>query len=371
VGTQKIGAPGREEGARTRSRGDFGEARAQSRDREGRNLHPPKGYDVGNRRASMTIRLLPLLLASIVPQEPAASGALDAIVLTQAGQDYTAREVVDRVTAWDASLAGALANPEYLRLYLDSPVFAEQVRAFSDALLVAHEALPAASRAALEREALAWAADRGLPADAAAALAKAGIEIETRARLLALQPEESGSNELRQQMMRSIPEFFGQLQISWIRIPLFDTHTGAVLGEKERRAFYDLLDEVGRRLKASEIEWKNAVDEYSQDPLTQGREGRVGILDRTLVNRFEEGFLRPLFTDLGFRRIDGVLLRGPILTARWAYLARIEAVVIGGVVELERVRPRVQRSLHEHLLRLHLTELAAGVDRTVRLPLAP
>ncbi len=317
----------------------------------------------------MTIRLLPLLLVPVVLQEPAASGTLDAIVLTQDGKDHTAREIVDRVSAWDASLGRALANPEYLRLYLDSPVFAEQVRAFSDALLVEQEQLPAPSHAALAAEALAWAADRGLPADAAAALAKAGIEIETRARLLAIQPEEHGSNELRQHMMRSIPEFFGQLQISWIRIPLFDMQNGAVLGENERRAAYDLLDEVGRRLKTGEIEWKDAVEENSQDPLTKGREGRVGILDRTLVNRFEEGFLRPLFADLGFRRIDGVLLRGPILSARWAYLARVEAVVISGVVELERVRPRVERSLREHLLRLHLTELGAGVDRSVRLPL--
>jgi len=319
----------------------------------------------------MLLRLAPILLASLPAQEPAAPAALDAAVLRQNGRDYSARQVLDRVTRWDESLLPALRNDaEYLRLYLDSPVFADHVRAFSDALLADAEELPPPPAASLEREALAWAADRGLPQNAAAALALAGIEIETRARLMAGLPDQFSTNELRQHMLRSVPEFFGQLQISWIRVPLLNLETGAVLPEKDRRARYEELDALGRKLQAGEVEWADAVKEHSQDPPTRARGGRVGILDRTMAGRYEEGLLRPLFADLGFRRPDGALLRGPILTTRWAYLVRIEALVVNGVVELEAARPRVERSLREQLFRQQLAELSAGVDRQVLLPLS-
>lgn len=319
----------------------------------------------------MLLPLAPILLASLLAQEPAAPAALDAVVLRQDGREISARQVLDRLARWDESLLPALkSDAEYLRIYLDSPVFADHVRAFSDALLADSEKLPPPPAASLEREALAWAADRGLPEHAAAALALAGIEIETRARLLAGQPEQFSSSELRQHMLRSVPEFFGQLQISWIRVPLLNLETGAVLPEQERRALYEKLDELGRKLQAGEADWAEAVKEHSQDPPTRSRGGRVGVLERGMVGRYEEGLLRPLFADLGFRRPEGAILRGPILTTRWAYLVRIEALVVNGVVELEAARPRVERSLREQLLRQQLAELAAGVDRQVLLPLS-
>ena len=147
----------------------------------------------------MLLRLAPLLLAPLLAQEPSGTTAMDATVLRQQDHEYRAREVLARLARWDASLLPTLqADPEYLRLYLASPVFAEQVRAFSDSLLLDAERLPEPDAKLLEREARAWADDRGLPADPAAALAIAGIEIETRARLLAQQPESFSTNELRQ-----------------------------------------------------------------------------------------------------------------------------------------------------------------------------
>lgn len=312
---------------------------------------------------------LAFLLAAAAAQE-SRPALLDAVVLRQDGGEHSVREVLQRVAEHDPSLLPALeADSDYLRLYLDSPVFLEQVRAFSDERMLATDGLAPAAPADLRDEALAWARDRGLPADADAALARAGIEISNRARLIAIQPPEFGSNTLRQHMLRSVPEFFGNLQISWIRVPLFDPATGVVLGEQARRELWERLDGLGRRLQAGEMGWEQAVAEHSQDPVTRGRGGRVGIVNRGMSDQFEEGFLRALFADLGFRQPEGMLLRGPILTSRWAYLVRIEAVVVGGIVDLERVRPRVERSLRESLLQQHLGELAAGTDRRILLPL--
>lgn len=311
-----------------------------------------------------------LLLACACAQEPAGD-PLDSVVLRQEGRDHAARAVLARVSATDPSLMPALtADPAYLRLYLDSPVFLEHLRAYSDELMLDAEGVAPAPAAALDAEALAWAAGRSLPADAGAARARAGIEISNRARLLALQPDAFGANVLRQHMLRSVPEFFGQLQISWIRVPLFDPATGVVLSEAARRDAWDRLDRLGRSIQADEVAWEKAVEEHSQDPVTRGRDGRVGIVNRGMTDRLEEDFLRPLFADLGFRQPEGMLLRGPILTARWAYLVRIEALMVGGVVDLERVRPQVERSLRDTMLRDHLAELAAGTDRRFLLPLS-
>lgn len=310
------------------------------------------------------------LLLRAPAQEPQPS-PLDGVVLRQAEASYTARQVLARIAAVDASLMPALeADEGYLRLYLDSPIFLEQVRSFSDELMLDSEGLAPATAEALQAEALAWAGERSLPADAPAALARAGIEISNRARMIALQPDEFGASVLRQHMLRSVPEFFGQLQISWIRAPLFDPATGGILSEVQRRELWDRLDGLGRKLQNGEAEWDEAVKEHSQDPVTRGRGGRVGIVRRGMTDRIEEGLLRGLFADLGFRQPEGMLLRGPILTSRWAYLVRIEAVVVSGIVDLERVRPQVARSLRESLLQQHLAELAAGTDRRILLPLA-
>lgn len=312
----------------------------------------------------------PLFALALALQQPGAGDPLDRIVLRQDGAEHTARQIVARVARWDKSLQPTLeADAEYLRIYLNSPVFLEHVRAYSDALLLDLEQLPEPSQRQIEEEAVAWARDRSLPPDAPAALAKAGIEIETRARMIAAQPDGFGSNELRQHMLRSVPEFFGQLQVAWIRAPLIDVENGQALPEARRRAVYERLDEVARAVQSGELTWDAAVQRCTEDAELRARGGPVGIVERTMTQRYEEELLRPLFADLGFRRPEGASLRGPILTARWAYLVRVEALVVSGVVELERVRPRVERSLREHLLRTHLAELAAGAERKVLLPL--
>lgn len=312
----------------------------------------------------------PLLVCTIALQQPEATAPLDRVVLRQDGVEYTAQRIVERVAQWDPSLRPTLeADPEYLRIYLNSPVFLEHVRAFSDALLVDLEQLPAPTREQVEAEALAWARDRALPADAAAALARAGIEIEMRARLIATQPDGFGSNELRQHMLRSVPEFFGQMQLAWIRVPLIDVENGQAVSEARRRDVYERLDAVARAVQSGELTWDGAIERCTEDAGLRARGGPVGIVERTMTQRYEEDLLRPLFADLGFRRPEGATLRGPILTSRWAYLVRVEALVVAGVVELERVRPRVERSLREHLLRTHVAELAAGAERKVLLPL--
>ena len=323
-------------------------------------------------RRPLTTRVLttiPLLLLCVATQEPESS-LFDAVVLRQNEASFTVRQVLDRVAATDATLLPALeADAGYLRLYLDSPIFLDQLRAFSDELMLNEEGHAAPAVEALRAEALAWAADRSMPKDADAALARAGVEISNRARLIALQPSGFGASVLRQHMLRSVPEFFGQLQVSWIRVPLFDPASGAAISEKDRRDLWELLDGVGHKLQASELEWEDAVKEHSQDPVTRGRGGRIGILNRGMTDRLEEGFLRALFMDLGFRQPEGMLLRGPIMTSRWAYLVRIEAVVVSGIVDLERARPQVERSLRETMLQQLLGELAAGTDRRILLPL--
>ncbi len=336
----------------------------------------------GRRIPTMSPMLLLAALALAAPlppeqeevrpaQEEDVARLLDAPVLLQDGVRHSAREVVTELSRWDPTLAAALeGNADYLRLYLDSPRFLEHVRAYSDQLLLDAAEVPDVEEDLLRREASAWARERSLPGTPDSALALAGIEIRNRARLLARQPEVFGTNRLRQHMLRSVPEFFGEMQISWIRIPLFDTTTGSVLPEDERRARYDTLDEAARLVEAGELEWEEAVERFSQDPVTKARKGKVGIVDRSMTSRYEEPFLRQLFADLGYRHPQGVLLRGPIMTARWVYLVRVEALVIRGVVELERVRPRVERSLRDTLIREELDRLADGVERHVLLPIS-
>ena len=121
-------------------------------------------------------------------------------------------------------------------------------------------------------------------------------------------------------------------------------------------------------IAAEEISWDEAVLRYCEDPVTSKRKGYLGILKRTQVERYEEPFLRAAFQDLGVRKIESPVLRGPIEGDIWLYLLRIEFVSTRGVVELQAVKPRVDRSLREDLLRTELEKLTSGVKRTIRLP---
>ncbi|MGB0685133.1 MAG: peptidylprolyl isomerase [Planctomycetota bacterium] len=293
---------------------------------------------------------------------------LAAPALQQAGRSYRVEEVLARLYPLDASLEPALRdNLEYLRLYLDSPRFYDQVRWFSNLLLLDAVEMPEVDRAALEAEAVAWAADRSIEADARTALALGGLEILARARLIGEQPDVLGSDEVRKHFNRSIPEFYGRVKLSWIRVPLFDGDTGRAFGEAERQARYGTLDEVAQRLQANELAWEKAVEEYSEDLISRRQGGRVGYVTRD-DDRFDEEFLRQLFLDLGITAPQGAILRGPIMGSRWVYLARMEKIVSQGVVELNAVRPRVERSLRTYLIHQELGRLAAGVSRSVLLP---
>ena len=111
------------------------------------------------------------------------------------------------------------------------------------------------------------------------------------------------------------------------------------------------------------------METYSEDPANKDDDGKVGYVSRLEVKRFELDFLRETFADLGFKNPDGVLLRGPIVARRWIYLVRVDKVVTEGVVDMERVRGRVVRSLREKILRRDLAEISQGVERSVLLPI--
>lgn len=331
--------------------------------------------------------MLPLLIAlAFAPnapsQEPAGGPAavgeaqqevlerLRAPALRQQGRTWSARQVVDKLAEADTSLWEAFeGNPEYVRLYLASPRFYDQVRWFSTLLLLDAADVPSVEPDALRAEAAAWAADHGRDArEAEGVLALHPFEIEARARLIALQPDEFEENVLRRHFHSSVPEFFGRIQASWIALPLFDMKDGAALGETERHARYALLDEVATRVRDGGLEWEDAVRTYDEDPRNDDEDGSIGWVRRDEVQRFDADLLRQVFAGLGFTQPEGVLLRGPVFGSRWVYLVRIEAVVTSGVVDMQRVRGRVIRSLRESLLQDRLYRLGQDVERSVLLP---
>lgn len=320
----------------------------------------------------MTLSLAFLaLLAAPTLQEPT-SDPLAVPVLVQNGREWSAREVLTAAGRHDPTLLRTLEeDPEYRRLYLASPRFVDQVRHFSNLLAVEAAGVPEVDRTALLKEASLWAREHGSHLPPEGVLAAHGLEVEWRARLLAEQPESFPTAELRRHMLRSVPEFFGQLEISWIRLPLVDPATGFALTQEARRALYERLDEAARKVQAGALTWKEAVEEYATEEADRRDAGRVGLVSRTEVSRFEEPFLRELFRDLGYKRPPGPVLRGPILGQRWIYLVRIESVLIRGVVDLEQVRARVARSLREELLRRRLAELTRDVERRILAPVVP
>ena len=295
---------------------------------------------------------------------------LRAPVLRQDDREWTARDVVDRLAASDDSLWPAIeTSPEYVELYVSSPGFYDQVRWFSSLLLLDAANVPSVAPEALLAEAKAWCDDHGrAPQEAAAMLATNPFEIETRARLIALQPDEFEENVLRQHFHGSVPEFFGRLKVAWIALPLFDPVDGRALGETERHARYALLDDVATRVRDAGLDWKEAVETYDEDPRNDAADGSVGWLLRTDVKRYDVDLLRQVFADLGFTMPQGVLLRGPVFGRRWVYLVRIEKVTTSGVVEMQRGRGRVERSLRESLLQDRLGRLGQDVERNVLLP---
>jgi len=303
---------------------------------------------------------------------PSPDPLLDAIAIQYGDRAVPAREVVEGVLAFDPGLRATLARDQsYRATYLASPQFLRQTRAYADKLGIDDLGVAQASDEQVHAETVAWIADRNSKLSPAAAIRSQGLTIQNRARLLALDTSTPSTADLRAHMLRSVAEFFGQLQIAWIRVPLFNVEEGRALGEEEVRQVYARLDEAAQRIHAGELEWKDAVEEYSQDPGTRA-DGAAGIVTRDMTDRYEIDMLRPLFADLGYKAIQNTLLRGPILAERWAYLVQIEAMRVDGVPEVQRARARILRSLRETSLQEQLLGIRqvrpAKVLAPIRLP---
>jgi hypothetical protein len=291
-------------------------------------------------------------------------------VLQQNGDNYSARDVLQNLFENDDSLKEILQRDyDYLKLYINSQKFYNHVRWFSNNLVLDAKEISQASQQELISEALAWAAERGSQTiNPQAALAQGGLEIVVRARLIALQKASYSTTELRTHFHRSIPEFAGIIKLSWIRLPLFNSETGAALGEDERMARYMILDKVAQNINSEKLNWEDAVKSYCKDPVTSKRKGKVGYIKRDDV-KFEEAFRRQLFDDLGAKLIDSIMLRGPIIGDSWIYLARLESVITKGVIELQLFKDEVQRSLVNRNLHASLSEITSDVTRSILIPI--
>ncbi|TAH34499.1 MAG: hypothetical protein EYC70_16315 [Planctomycetota bacterium] len=315
---------------------------------------------------------LPTVLLGCVAQDPLPD-PLALAVLEQGGKTYTARDVMEALRRYDDTLPPAVErDADYRRIYLRSVRFLDQVHQFSNLLAVEAAGVPAVGRAVLLAEAAAWAADHGSSLPPEPVLAAHGLELEWRARLLSQQPAEYGTAQLRGHMLASVPEFFCELRMAAIRVPLVDRNDGSALPADERKARYDFVDGLAQRLHAGQITWEQAYEEAAQRYGSAGGDpkllGALGWLKRRDLRRFEEPFLRHAFADLGFKRIEQPVLRGPIVGDLWIYLARVEAVLERGVVELERVRPQVERSLREKTLQAQLAQVCSQVQRRILAP---
>ncbi len=290
-------------------------------------------------------------------------------VLLVGDRAVSAREVLDGICERDPSIrAPVQRNPAYRALYLRSILFRDHVRAYRDKLLLDAAAVPEANEDALHAEALAWSMDRKRAQPVKVLLASHGLEIDVRARLIGEQPEGFSTLLLRGHFMKSVPEFFGLMSCSWIRMPLFDPASGSALPEEEVKARWHALAGIADKLATGKIEWDDAVLRWSEDPSTRERKGKVGILRRNMADKFEEPFLRQVFAGHGFKNVEGHRIRGPILGTWWVYLVRIETIHIKGPVGLEQVRPKVTRSLREHLLQGRLQELREGTECRILVP---
>jgi PPIC-type PPIASE domain len=305
--------------------------------------------------------------AGAVSQQPA---PLDTVVIEFGEQKVSVRSVVKRLNPDQDQLLRLLeSDAAYRRAYLSSPRFLASTRAYADLMRLDELGVRKVDQEALLAEAAAFAKDRQSRLSPEAMLRSRPLLIELRARLFTQQAGAFSTQELRLHMLRSVPEFFGEMQISWIRIPLVDAEQARALTEAETRKVYDRLDEAAQALQTQEISWKKAVEKYSEDAASKPRDGAMGVVTRTATDRFEEPMLRAIFADLGFKKPSGKLLRGPIVAEKWAYLIRIDGMRIDGVPELQRARPQIQRSLRETLLQEQLAGIRKVLPATVHAPL--
>ncbi|MCP4092769.1 MAG: hypothetical protein GY747_04900 [Planctomycetes bacterium] len=318
--------------------------------------------------------------AALAAQQPSANTTaataevqdlLQREVLKQGQKTYVVQDILNELYPNDPSLKVSLeSNVEYFGAYVNSLRFYDQVRWYSNKLILDKNKIGKATRAQIEAEAKAWAADRNdRPRTVKSSLAIAAIEIEVRARLVALQPEEFSNKEIRTHFNSSIPEFFGRLTASWIRVPLFDIETNTALSEKERIRIYQELDQVGKQLSGDTLKWEDAVEKHSGDPVSKRNGGRIGYLKR-MDNRYDEEFMRQLFKGFGITTPGTAMVRGPIMGSRWVYLVRIEKIKSEGVVELSRVRDQVIRSLRLNRMFTKMGELASKAERSIFLPIS-
>ena len=328
---------------------------------------------------TMLSTILLTCFAALPAQQAATDATTDSLevadllqrkVLIQGDKSYRVQDILNELYPYDASLQASLeSNAEYLGFYINSLRFFDHVRWFSNLLILEEEGFPAVSREALEQEALAWSAERSENSPSAnSTLALAALEIQAHARLIAKQPKEFSNKEIRAHFNASIPEFFGVLKTSWIRVPLFDLETNAAISQAQRAQIYEDLDKVGKALSSGELEWDQAVEAHSMDPTSKRNGGRVGYLKRQDI-RYDEEFMRQLFSDFGIVAPETAVVRGPITGSRWVYLVRIEMVKTQGVVEMSLVRDRVIRSLRIYRLHAKMAELASTVTRSILLPI--
>ena len=292
-------------------------------------------------------------------------------VLQQGEVSYSANDILQPLFESDQGLKEiCMRDYEYLSLFVNSHKFFNHVRWFSNNLILDANDIAQATEQQLLNEATAWATERGQQTvNPQACLAQGGLEVAARARLIALRKTAFSTQELRTHFNRSIPEFAGTIKLSWLRLPLFNSETGAALGQGERVARYELLDDVAQQINNAPLSWEDAVKKYCKDPITSTHQGKVGYIKRNNT-KFAEPFRRQLFSDLGFKRIDDTILRGPIIGDNWVYLARIESVIMRGVIELQLFKDDVHRSLINHTLFEKLAELTTDVNRSILLPLA-
>jgi len=299
-----------------------------------------------------------------VQDDPLAIG-----VLIQSETTYTARQVLNKVAKFNSSLLIPLENdPGYRKQYLSSPLFLDQVRAFSDWLLIEEAEIAKVSEKELLRVAEQWGQPRGRSQFPKAILATAGIRIEVEARLLALTPSEFPTKQLRARFHKSIPEFYGEFQASVIRIPLINWQTGQALTQRERKKSWRVLNDLGEEISSGRTTWEEAHKSASQDPFTKQKFGRVGILKPRMPGKYEPEFLKSVFENFGITRPKLPLIRGPVLTRDWASLVRLEALHIRGVAEMTAVKSQVVDALRQDLANTRLNALRARVQSQVLVP---
>ncbi|KAA3612840.1 MAG: hypothetical protein DWQ01_03830 [Planctomycetota bacterium] len=314
------------------------------------------------------VLLLGATAAGIQDQDP---DPLGQVVLKQDGRAYTARQVLEAATGDPEHqyIRNLVQDSQQRSLYLRSPMFLDQVHQYSRWLLVQAAGLPEITREQLESEARLWAKDRQKDLPAQAVLLNHRLEISWRSSILATLQNEFSEPVLRQHMLSSVPEFFYDIQISWLRLPLIDARKGAALPVAERQKRYQELAEVAARLQSGKLSWEQAVDKYALHEGEKKRKGLVGLVRRSMTDKFEEPLLRHTFDGLGYKNPDSHILRGPIMGQRWVYLVRVESLVQRMVPVLQRVRDQVDRSLREKMLQAKLRELETEVERQVLAPI--